>query len=68
MVRIGCSVTLLPPRPIVIFLRPDKKTGPGFLPAPLLFGTHGKPHQNFSKYNLQTGCGSVTNVFEIKIR
>ncbi len=34
----------------------------------LLFGAHGKPHQNFSKYNLQTVCGSVTTVFEIKIR
>jgi hypothetical protein len=34
----------------------------------LLFGAHGKPHQNFSKYDLQTVCGSVTTVFEIKIR
>jgi hypothetical protein len=34
----------------------------------LLFGALGKPHQNFSKYDLQTVCGSVTTVFEIKIR
>jgi hypothetical protein len=34
----------------------------------LLFGAHGKPHQNFSKYNLQTVCGSVTTMFEIEIR
>jgi hypothetical protein len=24
--------------------------------------------KNFSKYNLQTGCGSVTTMFDIKIR